>query len=538
MTKGGNKAPAEKTASWWYAKTRFDKETETYSLVRDSVEIDLVDFLQWLYDEGFRYTKIYENGILFKVENNRILREVEVAELRQHVVRHIQQLPPELPISDLRGEITGTIPQKILLTKILKGVGFYFDTKKIEAYLAPRDTFTMCADTASVKYVYFRNGFLTVTRRGIDFAPYTELPGYIWHSEIIQQDYVPELGPDPEGQGVVKRFFQLVAADTSLDEKTRTQRMVDLCTIAGYLCHSYTDYKLQAVLLTDSRIGESNEPNGRSGKTLFMRLCSGLLCPEPTRPDKTSVEISGKNFDPTDPFRYGNSGVSHETKLITLNDVKRGFKTECLFNDITDGLQVNKKNQQPFKILAKMAVISNMSIEMAGDSNKDRFCIFEFSGYFNVGHDPGTEFMQPGTGRKYWFFKDFDAREWCRYYYFMAQCVQCFFQNDSQLPKPESINYEARTLKEHVPAEVVEWIEAELCPLPGEWYETKTMHQRFTTSYPDFEKLKQAKFTEYLKKYMRYSPQWAEYTQLANFRRDSTGRREICFLRDNNEPPF
>lgn len=534
------KAPSEKstTATWWYAKTRFDKETENYSLVKDSVEIDLVDFLQWLYDSGFRYTKIYENGILFRVENNRILREVEVAEVRQYVVRHIQQLPAELPISDLRGDITGTIPSKILLTKIIKGVSFYFDTKKLEAYLAPRDTFAMCQDTATEKYVYFVNGYMHISRRGIDFLPYETLPGYIWHSEIIQQQYVPELGPDPQGQGVVRRFFQLIAADSSLAEADRAQRMVDICTIAGYLCHSYTDYKLQAVLLTDSRIGESNEPNGRSGKTLFMRLCSGLLCPDPARPDKTSVEISGKNFDPTDPFRYGNSGVSHETKLITLNDVKRGFKTECLFNDITDGLQVNKKNQQPFKILAKMAVVSNMSIELGGDSNKDRFCVFEFSSYFHVGHDPGTEFKAPGAAKKYWFFKDFDTREWCRYYHFMAQCVQCFFQNNNQLPQPRSINYEARTLKEHVPAELVEWIEAELQPVPRQWYETKEIHRLFVQSYPDFEKIKQAKFTEWLKKYMRYSPQWAEYVQANNFRRDSTGRREICFIRDENEIPF
>jgi len=49
--------------TWWYAKTKFDKESEKWVLNKDKLEIDIIEFLDWLYLEGYRYTKIYDNGI-------------------------------------------------------------------------------------------------------------------------------------------------------------------------------------------------------------------------------------------------------------------------------------------------------------------------------------------------------------------------------------------------------------------------------------------------------------------------------------------
>ena len=529
MAKSNAKAPID-YAIWWYGKTTFDRESEQHRLHPDKIEIDLIQFLDWLYDNGFRYTKIYENGILFQIKNNRVLEEIEVAQVRQFVVEWIRNLPETITCNSRNGELEMEIPKGLLMEKVIKGVGYFFDTKRLEAYLGPKEVFKMAEDGPHEKFVYFKNGFLYINAKGIEFCQYEELPGYIWASEIVPHEFDIELAKDPKDQGHIKRFFQLVAngkapeKQSQQDKINRAQRFADLCNIAGYLAHGYTKYKLKAVLLTDSRMSDTNEPNGRSGKTLFMKIVGGLITAEAKAGAKTYVEIHGKNFDPTDKHRYDKA--SHETRLVVLNDVKRYFKTEWLFNDITEGIEVNKKNQQPFMISAKMAVLSNLPIDMAGDSNADRFCLFEFSDYFNKNHDPQKEF---GC----WFFTGWDAVEWNRYYYFMAQCCQTFFADGRKLPQPEQINYARRSLVELIGRDLLAFIEEDWTPIPGEWYNVKDQFKRFTDLWPDNIKMKQKIFTERIQKYMSLVDKYKPFNAIDNSQRDSEGNRSIKFILEN-----
>jgi len=389
----------------------------------------------------------------------------------------------------------------------------------------------MCADTRTTKYAFFKNGYLHINAKGIEFCNYAELPGYIWASEIIEHNFDMHLAQDKKGTGQIRRFFDLVANGapmpnaTTEQQQARATRFADLCSIAGYLCHSFNRYKLKAILLTDSRMSDDSEPNGRSGKTLFMRLVGGFICADPTQPgQKTFVEISGKNFDPSDKFRYDKA--AHETKLICLNDVKRNFKTEWLFNDITDGLEVNKKNQQPFMLLVKMALLSNLPLDLAGDSNLDRFLVFEFSEYFNRNHDPVKEFGNMFLSEQW------SATDWNQYYYFIAQCVRTFFADGCKLPQPAQINYKHRNLITVVGRDLLDFIENEWRPAAGEFYNIKTMHTQFITSYPDNAKMPQKKFTTHIQKYMKDSGKYLPYNENDNFSRDASGKdRCICFLK-------
>jgi hypothetical protein len=309
----------------------------------------------------------------------------------------------------------------------------------------------------------------------------------------------------------------------------RAGRLTDLCIIAGYLAHSFNKYKLKATLLTDARISDTAEPNGRSGKTLFMRLVGGFLCADPISPgQKTFVEIAGKNFDPTNQFRYDKA--SHETKLICINDIKRNFNTEYLFNDITDGLEVNKKNQQPFMLLVKMAVLTNLPVNLPGDSNIDRFVVFEFSDYFNRLHSPIKEF-------KNMFLTDqWSPTDWNQYYYFMARCVLTFFQNGSELPNPELINYTHRNLVQQVGPELMEYIEEEWQPNTGEWYDLKTLFNNFVNEYPGFAKMAQRKFTEKIQKYMSECGKYKKYNKDDNYKKERGGLRTIRFIAQDKNP--
>ena len=139
---------------WWYCKTKTDTDG-SQTLRTDGILIDLIEYLQWLYDQGFRYTKINENGILFVIEKNKILREIKVSEMAQYVIKWVQNLKPEIECHSRNGELKATISQKLLLEKIVGGISFYFDTRRLESFLGPRDKFVMAKDGPSYKYIYF-----------------------------------------------------------------------------------------------------------------------------------------------------------------------------------------------------------------------------------------------------------------------------------------------------------------------------------------------------------------------------------------------
>jgi hypothetical protein len=211
MAKSAAKEAPANYRPWWYAKLIFNKQKESWSIDTSRIEIDLIEFLDFLYENGFRYSKVYENGILFRITNNRILEEIETAQVRQFVVKWINELPDDVICHSRDGQLESTIPRKMLMAKVIAGVGYFFDTKKLEAYLGPKEKFDMCYDERNLKYAYFKNGYLCINGRGIEFMQYEELPGYIWASEIIQHDFDMELAKDPKDSGQVKRFFDLVA---------------------------------------------------------------------------------------------------------------------------------------------------------------------------------------------------------------------------------------------------------------------------------------------------------------------------------------
>lgn len=521
--------------TWWYAKSEYNKDEDTWRLT-DKLEIDLISFLDWLYLEGFRYAKINDNSVLFRIENHKILHEIEVSELTQFIIKTINSMPTEIPCSDKRGTISATIHKRMLLEKLLKGISFYTDKKKLDAYLGPKDYFTMQTDGPAEKYVYFKNGYLHINAKGIEFLPYQELNGFIWHSEIVQKDYKQ---PATKQAGVVEKFFNLVANGAEPDytnkllfdnpesveaEKIRrATRFADLCNIAGYLAHGYTNYELKAIVLTDMRISESNEPNGRSGKSLFMKLVASIICADVTQPrQKTYVELDGKDFDQSKDFKF--QQASHETKLMFLNDVKRNFKFEGFFNYITDGQDIEKKGKDSIRVKLKWAIATNLSIELNGESSKARACVFEFSDYFSATNSPQDVFG-------HWFFRDWDDEEYMRMYYFMAKCCQTFFADGCRLPKPEIINYSQRIVREHTSREFIEYMEDEWKPTPGQEYCLQDYYNKFLEHYPDWKKknLLQQRFTEWVKKYIANSSKFKPYNKSDHYRRTSDGKTFIQF---------
>lgn len=465
------------------------------------VKIDHLVMCELLYESNFRRYDIEDSSVFVRIINDRIIKQVNITEIMDFIFDYIDALPEDLNTQ------WGVNVVKQIKKKVLSGVSSYFNTQKLYI-LKPKEPIIFNEDTMTEKFIYFENGFLKITKEKLDFLPYTFLRGYVWENEIIKRNYTKPAAS--EDKNYVKKFFWLISGQ-------KESRFNDLRIAAGYYAHDFYEYKLKALILTDSTISQGAEANGRTGKTLFCRLVGGMLSSNSEDPQiKTYVEINAKDFDPKEKFKY--SACALDTKLIVLNDLRRNFDVDCVYNDVTEGVDVNKKGLHPFKIKAKMILTTNKTVKLSGDSDTDRFLEFEFGNYFSKAHGPEQEF-------KHWFFRDWSEEDYCRYYTFMAECVQAYFRNGSKLNEPEQINLNKRKLIEQTNEDFIEWID-NFQPVANKEYVKADLFESFIRDYPDWNNptFKQKRFTEWLKNFCNFSDQWKNYNKDQNERRDAEKR--------------
>ncbi|MCL4483243.1 MAG: hypothetical protein M1445_11675, partial [Bacteroidetes bacterium] len=304
------------------------------------------------------------------------------------------------------------------------------------------------------------------------------LEGYIFKNQIKDRNF--KVG-DPDGM-----FYKFVFNISGQKDK----RFESLQTLIGYLLHSFYETKMKAVNLTDSTISDNAE--GRSGKTLLGRAISLI---------KNVSEISGKDFDPANKHKYAT--VSLDTQIVFLNDLRKRFDFETLFNDISDAITVDRKNLQPFTIRAKMLISSNDTFRIEGASAKDRVVEFELADHYNANYSPEDEF-------NCWFFRDWDPDEWMKFDNFMCGCLTSYLKNG--ILEPEQINLDKRKLISETNSDFVAFMNDKVSSQEIRFnmdYDKTLLHEEFLENYPEYRLdnwlRKTANFTRYLKAYSKYS---------------------------------
>lgn len=307
----------------------------------------------------------------------------------------------------------------------------YLTRPKLLQRLRPLAEFEFCTDTRTIKRVFYSNGFIEIQADGLEYMPYSALKGVIWKGNILGRDFEQTDGET----GNFERFIDNIAPGLA--------RKKALCSLIGYLCHTYNERNPRAVLFTDTAISEDSEPNGRTGKTLLLRAIGQML----NAGDNSRVfcEINGKGFDLKNKHRYETAGI--DTALIHINDTFRNFPFESLFNDISDGLPVDRKHEKPFTIRPKLAISTNRTIMIEGESAKARALVFELANHYTAAHTP---FMEFGN----WFFsEDWSPQEWARFDDFMLACMELYMRDG--IHEAEAVNLNERTLYEHTSPEFV-----------------------------------------------------------------------------------
>ncbi len=450
---------------FWYPELDKDGQIKGW-------KIDHKKYLNFIRLLGYRRFD-QGNDFFFVLIKDKVIDIVAKHRIKDEVINYINQLPDGFLKKD-------GIRKDELLGKFYTSPGIYFSEIKF-SLLMPEPDLILNQDTKEESFIYYKNGFVVCTAYGYELKDYNKLDKYIWKNQIKDRAFRKD---DPEG------MFHKFAYNISGQKEGRFQA---LKTLIGYNLHSYFDTKLKAINLTDSSISDSAE--GRTGKTLLGRSVEKI---------KNLCEISGKDFDPTNKHKYQNCRL--DTQIVFLNDIKKNFRFECLFNDISDHITVDQKNMQPFNIQAKILISSNDTFRVEGGSAKDRLIEFELSEHYSRNYSPYDEFG-------HWFFTEWDESEWVAFDNFMMSCI-CDYLRLGVI-EAEPINLGKRKQMEHTNPDFVAWMNEQLEKKEikfGFDYGKREKHADFLNCYTDYREdkwlKKQANFTKYIKTFVLNSDEF------------------------------
>lgn len=419
-------------------------------------------YKQWLQQRGYyRYCYAPNQYMFVQIENN-ILTQVYKKDIRKTVLDYILalDLTAEHATNDDIFEYIAKLESKIFSDGILE----MLDEKDVE----------FCKDTRTNAFYFFTNLAVVITAQGINTLQYSELPGLVWNSQIIDHHIVIQ-------GDVTNDFMSFIKNVTACD----TDRFRSVSSIAGFLLHGYKDFSnCPAIVLNDEII--SDDPEGGTGKGLFI---SGI------KQFKKTHIIDGKNFTMTKSFAF--QSIDLDTKLIAFEDVTKNFNFEKLFSIITEGITVEKKNKDeffmPFVDSPKIIITTNYTVLGTGNSHDRRKVEVEFRQHYNRQLTPLTEF-----GRL--LFHDWNKDDWGRFYRFMFNCVQLYLKNG--IIRTAAVNLPTKHIVNQTAQELIDFASN----LPHhKQIEKKQVHADFISAYPDFIKLKQRTMTDWIRKYAKYA---------------------------------
>lgn len=474
------------------------------------IKVNYPKLIKLLKHMGYRRYDIGAKSVMVQITDN-IVQEVEEKNIIDGFEAYIKQFPDNMPDG---------VMKESLLDKLYAGISTYF-SKNILHRLTDDEPIRFCSHTQREAFFYYKNGFTRVTKKGIELLPYSQLDGKIWKNQILDREF-KVMDKEEWERGHFTQFIKNISNNWSKRPDGATnipdvERYEVFRTILGYLLHSYFEGDLKAVVFTDSRI--TSDPDGRTGKTLIFQAMGRIL--NRTDMSTTFSEIPGKSFDLHDRFKYQQLGI--DTRLVHLNDIQRNFSVEELFNDITEGIKRERKNESPVNIRAKIGISTNLTIRIHGGSALDRCLEFEMADYYSSKIKPGKEF-------KHWFFRDWNKEEWMRFDNLMLNCVSAYLEHGLREPTP--INLMRRKLMEETAPEFVTWMD-DLNITHEEEFDKKVMYEKFMHIHDTggFDKwLKQRQFTNWMQLYAKFSPEYEGFTE-----RRSNNKDFITYLKKDWE---
>jgi hypothetical protein len=430
--------------------------------VSDKGAISLLhyEFKEFLEDNGYyKYSPEGSRSYIFVKVVNNLIDDTSEEEIKDFVLNYVRE-NSELNVYNFFADKTRFFKEEFL--NMLDPVDVYF-----------------VSDTKDTAYLYYRNCAVCVRKDNIETVDYIDLGGYVWKKQVIQRDFsvIEELDCD------YKQFVFNVS-------KGEEDRVKTLESTIGYCLHGFKNLGYcPAVVINDEVI--SNNPQGGTGKGIFVNAIGKM---------KNLVTLDGKSFSFEKSFPY--QLISTDTQVLTFDDVKKKFDFERLFSVVTEGITVEKKNRDAFKIpfeaSPKIVITTNYAIKGTGNSFERRKWEIEFTNYYSKDYTPEDEF-----GRL--LFSDWDEDEWLRFDNYMISCLQLYLKKG--FIKSSFTNLALRRLIAETVEEFVDWItdeDNESMIRVNERVRGKDLHRMFIADNQDFSNLAERVFYRWFASYVRF----------------------------------
>ncbi|HUI31985.1 MAG TPA: hypothetical protein VLY84_00080 [Dysgonamonadaceae bacterium] len=465
-----NALPAMFWSEYWTAKgKKFNfRHTQFYNFLK-------MNGFGRIKDE---YTK---DGFRFVHVEGNIVTEVHPVEIEAFVHQFLKTR--ELPI-----ELRDLIYSKNLSENALKKL----DSLDIE--------FSSSSSTA--QYLFFENAVLKITADAIEQKKRGDVDRYIWSNKmlnhVIHAEQEPfEIKKDVHGNddiiiketdnwflnylingsrvhwrkeledglankpdAEVKKYLEdnkfNIAGPILEDDEVQEQKLhlINKLYALGYMCHTYrSPDKPWALYAMDNKIADISESHGGSGKSVFLKGIQQIL--------KQNHYINGRDSRKTqDDFIY--HGVDSETDYIMVDDCHANTDFGFFYNAISGDLDVNNKNGLRFIIPAdkvgKIGFASNYPPNDLGPSLARRLLFIVFGDYYHFNADGEyneNRAVSDDFGGKT-LFKDFDERQWNKFYYLCACAIKFYLSSPEKINSPMG-NVKMRNLLSEMGTPFKDW---------------------------------------------------------------------------------
>jgi hypothetical protein len=261
----------------------------------------------------------------------------------------------------------------------------------------------------------FSNCWVEVLKDNIKVKPLSELPKPVLFDQIIQRKF-QLLDLDPHFG--FNRFLMNITSTFSEGNWIKSQQKLEsLKTAIGYLLNGYKDpTNAKAVIFIDE-LSEENidlQSHGGNGKSLTANSLGHMLY---------HTTVSGKRLAKGN--RFAMQCVVPGMRLVNINDIKKGYDFEDLYEMITDAFEVEKKGETsiiiPFEKSPKLLISTNRPIGEDDISTKRRKHEVEFSHYYGLDRKPMDDFEEVFFDDKYW-----TDDSWNKFYRLMIECIQLY----------------------------------------------------------------------------------------------------------------
>jgi hypothetical protein len=420
----------------------------------------------------YRYRTSESNFTYVKVAKG-IIEEVQLSDIKDAISDYVESL--DLVFDGIQRDDLMEVIQ--LQSKVL------FSSEQM-GFLS----YTNCEILRSTKetaYFPFRNKIAKVTRHGVILEDYTSITGkVIWRKSIIGHslEYIIDI------KDTDFSFSKFIAAINN-HELIRIKYCAQLI---GYLLHDYKNpANARSVIFGEQTA--SVKGGGGTGKGLLTTAIGKLV---------KTVTVDGKSFDPNKPFAF--QRVSLGDKIVLLQDTAKNFVFENFYSKITEGLTVEKKNQNemyiPYVDSPKFLITTNYTINNETQAARRRQYLLEFSNFYSDKHTPFDHLGE-------YMFDMWDNHKWNMFYSIMLNyCHEFLLQEVQQIDESDS------SIEKRIALRCGDDF--------GEWFDSYRCadYKLFTEIYHDFKETTELTDKEYSRK--RFSAALALACELKGYNKE------------------